>query len=131
RSALFVVGIEGAPLRYRARLPAEALELEGVRTEVRHYRDPELLALGGQADVVVFYRVPATIQILELIATLRSTGIPCAFDVDDLIFDPEVRDEIPALRLLPPDEARLWLEGVNRYRTTLEACDAYIGSTRA
>lgn len=131
RSVLFVVGIEGAPLRYRARLPAEALELEGVRTEIRHYRDPELLALGGQADVVVFYRVPATIQILELIATLRSTGIPCVFDVDDLIFDPEVRDEIPALRLLPPDEARLWLEGVNRYRTTLEACDAYIGSTRA
>lgn len=131
RSVLFVVGIDGAPLRYRARLPAEALELDGIHTEVRHYRDPALLALGGQADVVVFYRVPATLQILELITTLRSTGIPCAFDVDDLIFDPELRDEIPALRLLPPDEARLWLEGVNRYRTTLEACDAYIGSTEA
>jgi glycosyltransferase involved in cell wall biosynthesis len=130
-SVLFVVGIEGAPLRYRARLPAEALALEGLHTEVRHYRDPELLALGGRADVVVFYRVPATIQILELITTLRATGTPCAFDVDDLIFDPDIRDEIPALRLLPPDEARLWLEGVNRYRTTLEACDAYIGSTTA
>ncbi len=131
RSVLFVVGIDGAPLRYRARLPAEALGLDGIHTEVRHYRDPDLLALGGQADVVVLYRVPATVQILELIATLRSTGVPCAFDVDDLIFDPDLRDDIPALRLLPPDEARLWLEGVNRYRTTLEACDAYIGSTQA
>ena len=131
RSVLFVVGIEGAPLRYRARLPAEALGLDGIHTEVRHYRDPDLLALGGHADVVVFYRVPATLQILELITTLRSTGVPCAYDVDDLIFDPDQRDEIPALRLLPPDEARLWLEGVNRYRTTLEACDAYIGSTDA
>ncbi len=131
RSVVFVCGIEGAPLRYRAHLPAEALAGVGVRAEVRHYRDPDLLGLCGQADVVVFYRVPATRQILELIDALHSAGIPCAFDVDDLIFDPDIRDEIPALRILPPDEARLWLEGVNRYRTTLEACDAYIGSTDA
>ena len=52
------------------------------------------------------------------------------FDVDDLIFDPSIADEIPALRLLPADEAALWLEGVSRYRTTMEACDAYIGSTQ-
>jgi glycosyltransferase involved in cell wall biosynthesis len=51
------------------------------------------------------------------------------FDVDDLIFDPEIAGEIPALRLLSPGDAELWLEGVRRYRTTLEACDAYIGST--
>ena len=128
-SVLFVCGIEGAPLRYRARLPAEALALVGVTSEVRHYRDPELAELGSRADVVVFYRVPATVQVLELIAGFHRAGIACAFDVDDLIFDPDIGDEIPALRLLPDDEAALWLEGVNRYRTTLEACDAYIGST--
>lgn len=126
---LFVCGIEGAPLRYRARLPAEALDLQGVRSQVRHYRDPELLALASQVDVAVFYRVPATVQVLELIDALHGAGVACAFDVDDLIFDPDIRDEIPALRLLPPDEAALWLQGIERYRTTLEACDAYIGST--
>lgn len=128
-SVLFVCGIEGAPLRYRARLPAEALARVGVSSEVRHYRDPELAALGSGADVVVFYRVPATVQVLELIDGFHRAAIPCVFDVDDLIFDPELRDEIPALRLLPPAEAELWLQGVNRYRTTLEACDAYVGST--
>ncbi len=126
---LFVSGIEGAPLRYRVRLPAEALARQGVASDVRHYRDPDLLALGGRADVVVFYRVPATVQVLALIDAFHGAGIPCAFDVDDLIFDPDIRDEIPALRLLPPDEAALWLQGVERYRTTLEACDAFIGST--
>jgi glycosyltransferase involved in cell wall biosynthesis len=129
RKVVFVCGIEGAPLRYRAHLPAEALADLGVQTDVRHYRDPELLGLCGTADVVVFYSVPATHQVLELIDALHGADIPCAFDVDDLIFDPGIADEIPALRLLPPDEARLWLEGVNRYRTTMEACDAYIGST--
>ena len=128
-SVLFVCGIEGAPLRYRARLPAEALGLVGVASDVRHYRDPHLAELGRQADVVVFYRVPATVQVLALIDGLHQSGTACVFDVDDLIFDPEVRDEIPALRLLPDDEAALWLQGVNRYRTTLEACDAYVGST--
>lgn len=126
---VFATGIDGAPLRYRARLPAEALALVGVQAEVRHYRDPELLAAAIQADVVVCYRVPATVAILELIEACHGAGVAVAFDVDDLIFDPELRDQIPALRLLPPDEAELWMQGVTRYRTTLEACDAFIGST--
>lgn len=126
---LFVVGIDGAPLRYRAQLPAEALALRGVEADVRHYRDPDVAALAQDADVVVVYRVPATRQVLELLEHLRGGGVPVAFDVDDLIFDPDIAREIPALRLLPPDEAALWLDGVRRYRTTMEACDAYIGST--
>ena len=50
-------------------------------------------------------------------ASARARARRCVFDVDDLIFDPDIADEIPALRLLPPDEAALWLEGVARYRT--------------
>jgi glycosyltransferase involved in cell wall biosynthesis len=126
---LFVVGIEGAPLRYRARLPAEALASLDVASDVVHYRDDRLPALAGGADVVVVYRVPATHQILDLIDRTRRRGVPVLFDVDDLIFDPDIAEEIPALRLLPPDEAALWLEGVRRYRTTLEHCDGYVGST--
>jgi glycosyltransferase involved in cell wall biosynthesis len=126
---LFVSGIEGAPLRYRARLPAEALALHGVATDVRHFFDPELPALVEQADVVVLYRVPATDQILTLVARARERGAPVLFDVDDLIFDPDVASEIPALSLLEPTVAAAWLVGVHRYRTTLEACDGFIGST--
>ncbi|MGQ0615781.1 MAG: glycosyltransferase, partial [Acidimicrobiia bacterium] len=129
RSVVFMVGIQGAPLRYRAWLPAEALALLGVSSEVRYYRDHDLPGLVAAADALVVYRVPATHQALEIIATARARGIPVLFDVDDLIFDPDLRAEIPALRLLPPDEAELWLEGVCRYRTTLEHCDGYVGST--
>lgn len=130
-SVLFIVGIEGAPLRYRARLPAEALGLLGVRTDVRHYRDPEAWRLAFEADAVVVYRVPATEQVLQLLEELGRKGTPRFFDVDDLIFDPELQREIPALQILAPEEAALWLQGVERYRTTMEACDAYIGSTEA
>jgi hypothetical protein len=129
RRVAFVVGIDGAPARYRAHLPAEALGLLGVATTVVHHRDPSVEERLAAADAVVVYRVPATRQVLRSIEQVRGRGVPVLFDVDDLIFDPELAEEIPALRLLPPDEARLWLEGVHRYRTTMEACDAYIGST--
>lgn len=129
RRVLFLCGIQGAPLRYRARLPAEALGLLGARADVRHYRHPDVSPLAARADAVVVYRVPATVQVLDLIERTRARGIPVFFDVDDLIFDPKVASEVPALRLLPEDEAALYMQGVHRYRTTMEACDAFIGST--
>lgn len=129
RRVLFLAGIEGAPLRYRARLPAEALQCLGIHTDVRHYRSVEAEALLESADVVVVYRVPATAQVLYMLARARASGTPVFFDVDDLIFDPELASEIPALQQLQGEEATLWLEGVRRYRTTMEACDAFIGST--
>lgn len=126
---LFVAGIDGAPLRYRAQLPAEALASLGVAVDVCHYRHPDVAAVGARADAVVVYRVPATLSVLDTIGRWRAAGIPVVFDVDDLIFDPELADEIPAMAILPPDEAALWLDGVRRYRTTMEACDAFVGST--
>lgn len=126
---LFLVGIDGAPQRYRAQLPAEALSLLGVHYDVRYYRDLSVDALADLADAVVVYRVPATVQVLSLIARTRARGVPVLFDVDDLIFDPAIASEIPALSILPPDEAALWMQGVRRYRTTMEACDGFIGST--
>jgi glycosyltransferase involved in cell wall biosynthesis len=129
---LFICGIEGAPLRYRVRLPAEALALRGVQSEVLHYRDPRVEKAAEKADAVVVYRVPATKQVLTFLGRVRDRArAPLLFDVDDLIFDPDVASEIPALRILPEPEAERWLEGVQRYRTTMEACDVYIGSTAA
>jgi len=126
---VFLVGIDGAPLRYRAWFPAEALGLLGVDSEILHYRDERAAAALNGADAVVVYRVPATPQVLGLISAARAAGTPVFFDVDDLIFDPDLAAEIPALSLLPADEAALWMEGVRRYRTTMDACDAFIGST--
>jgi glycosyltransferase involved in cell wall biosynthesis len=126
---LFMVGMDGAPGRYRTQLAAEGLRRLGVRADVRHYRHPDVLELSRAADALVVYRVPITAQVARVIDEARQRHIPVAFDADDLIFDPELADEIPALAILPAEEAALWLEGVERYRATLERCDAFIGST--
>lgn len=130
-SVVFVIGIQGAPLRYRAHLPAEALRMLGVEVVVRHYRDPELTELVLAADAVVFYRVPATHQVLQLVTDVRacSRGIPVLFDVDDLIFDPGLKNEVHGLTALSEQEINLWWRGVARYRTTMELADMFIGST--
>jgi hypothetical protein len=67
--------------------------------EVRHYRDPDLDELARVADIVVVYRVPATPQILGLLQRVRARGTRVAFDVDDLIFDPDIADRpsVPAV----------------------------------
>ncbi|MEP7368012.1 MAG: glycosyltransferase [Dermatophilaceae bacterium] len=130
---LFVVGIQGAPLRYRGYLPAEALRLRGHDVEVRHYRDPALAELVVWADAIVFYRVPATIQILDLIGAVRERprAVPLLFDIDDLIFDPSLIGQVHGLAKLSEPERDLYWRGVARYRTTMEACDGYVGSTEA
>jgi len=133
RRVLFVVGIQGAPLRYRGHLPAEALRLRGHDVEVRHYRDPALSELITWADAVIFYRVPATRQILDLMRTVRERprSVPVLFDIDDLIFDPSLVGQVHGLAKLSEAEQELWWHGVARYRTTMEACDSYVGSTQA
>ncbi|MEO7804441.1 MAG: glycosyltransferase [Actinomycetota bacterium] len=129
-SVLFIVGIEGAPLRYRARLPAEALRLIGIDSQVRHYQDPGLAGILASFDAVVVYRAPATTRLMGLLDDARSRKIPIIFDVDDLIFDPTIAEDIPAVRLLAKHEAEKWIEGVHRYRITMEACDLFVGSTK-
>ncbi len=132
RRVLLLTGIDRAPLRYRGRLPQEALADLGVRMDVRHYRDVEAPRLARSAEAVVLYRVPATEQILDLVDMVhhRNEPVPVLFDVDDLVFDAGVEPELrEVLTHLSDDERRQYWRGVRRYRTTLEASDAYIGST--
>jgi glycosyltransferase involved in cell wall biosynthesis len=131
RRVLFVSGIQGAPQRYRTQLPAEALARVGIASTVRHYRDPRIVAEAAECDALVLYRVPATDQIVDLVAQVRGRdrAIPVLFDIDDLIFDPALEGQVDGLEGMPPDELALWWRGVRRYRTSMELADAYVGST--
>lgn len=131
RRVLFVSGIDGAPLRYRAELPAEALRLHGVRTDVRAHNDEQVPRLAHRADAVVLYRVPATPQVLGLLADLRTRPQPppVLADIDDLIFDPSLRGTLPGLAALSAADEELWWQGVRRYRTTIEHADAFVTTT--
>ncbi len=53
------------------------------------------------------------------------------FDIDDLIFDPELVAAIPVVASMSMRDREHYLDGVRRYRTTLEACDGAIVTTPA
>jgi len=133
RRVLLATGIGSAPLRYRGQLPAEALASVGIHLDVHHYRDVNVPTKARTADAVVLYRVPATEQILDVVTMVRARPepVPVLYDIDDLVFEPELTAELnPILERVEGLDLDLYWQGVRRYRTTLEACDAYIGSTR-
>ena len=131
RNVAFVVGADGSIARYRVHHQREALELDGATCRVAHYLDPTIDRIADGMDVVVLQRVPATSHLLELVDEWRTRGVLVVFDVDDLIFDPELVDEIPGLAALSIDEQRAYLDGLHRYRTTLDHCDGAIVPTPA
>src|SRR5262249_11979747 len=77
-------------------------------------------------DLVFFYRVPATTAVGEAIARARAARRHLIGSIDDLVFS---RDAValPSLDRLSAPEQALWRRGVERYRATLAACDAFLG----
>ncbi len=54
---------------------------------------------------------------------MHAVGRPVIFDVDDLVFEPQLAPWHRGVANLPPSEQALYVEGVQRYLATLERCD--------
>jgi glycosyltransferase involved in cell wall biosynthesis len=126
---VMLVGIEGAPLRYRGYHLLHSHRALGGRATVMHYRDQRAFKELSKGGLVVFYRVPWSTQLAACLAVARTAGATIVFSVDDLIFDPSLRHRIPALKILAPAESELWMEGVHRYQNMALACGLFIAST--
>jgi len=126
---LVVAGIGGATLRYGGYQLAQAHRSLGADATVVDHRHPAIPELVPEDGVVVLYRVPWSRWMRRCIDAARARRATVIFEVDDLIFDPGLRDRIPALRALPPADAELWLEDTERYRMTAHASDVVLATT--
>ena len=129
RQVLFVAGIDGSPLHYRVHQKIEQLGLFGFRCVLRRYSDPRIERELDRSEAVIVYRSPATRELLRFIRRAHQRGVPVLFDVDDLIFDPDLAETLPTIAHLPAAERQLWIDGVRRYRATLLECGLGIAST--
>jgi len=125
---LFVSGIDGACHRYQVLHRARQVQLGGGEATVRSFVDPDLPAGLEAHDALFFYRVPWNDRTRALVERARDADRIVIGAIDDLIFDP-APELLPPLDHLPAAERALWIEGVERYRATLEACDAVIAPT--
>jgi glycosyltransferase involved in cell wall biosynthesis len=128
-AVLIVSGTEGDTRRYRCLHQQEQLTLNDVRCTVKHFSDSRLLEGVVDYRIVILHRVPYTDIVEAVIHRAREAGGVAIFDTDDLIFEPELTSWVDGLSMLPPDEVKLYHEGVRRYRRTLELCDCVLTST--
>jgi glycosyltransferase involved in cell wall biosynthesis len=128
RRILFLVGIDGAPLRYRVWHLVEQLADLGASAAVLYHSDLAARTEAAQADLVVLYRAPFSATVAAVVKEARRRGVPVLFSADDLVFDESVCDA-PALRDERPEVARGFRWTLDAYGRSFAAADAFLGST--
>lgn len=83
----------------------------------------ELLSRVDEADHVVLFRAKWTAAVAAIHARCCARGIPFGFDIDDLVFDPEIirRGHVAYLDTHPGHEVEKWEHDAELYRLTLAA----------
>ena len=68
----------------------EQFEAAGIACRTIDYHEDiiKFIRCGIWTDAVIFYRVPATPDVIWAIGLLRQAGVPTFFEIDDLMFDP-------------------------------------------
>lgn len=129
RRVLFLTGMDGAPLRYRAWNLIERLGLAGVDAEVLYHSDARAIAAAERADVVILYRAPLGRIVAQIVERCRVRGVPVVFSSDDLVFDSTDLAAAPALDHPDPSVVAGYRESVEGHARALAASDAFLGST--
>jgi len=119
---------DAASLRYRAHNVIEALTLQGVEAMFVPEEDAAARLADVLAhDLIVFVRRSWNPTIKALVQIAQQAEIPVVFDLDDFLFDPWILPYIDSARGASAADA---LHGIKDFRTTLEFCDYYTGTTR-
>lgn len=116
------------PARYRVDHQVEQLNACGITAESVFYDHLSLDMLKYYRGFV-FFRCPVTETINEFIKEARQFNKTCFFDIDDLVIDEKYTDHIEYVQQMPADEKKLYNDGVNRMRETLQLCDYVITTT--
>jgi O-antigen biosynthesis protein len=115
----------GTVTRYRCLHLQEQLAANSIQATVEEWYEPDQIdsrrPLPGQ--LLALQRVAFTPALGELIDRMHAAGRPVIFDVDDLVFEPQLAAWHRGAATLPPNEQELYAEGVRRYLATLERCD--------
>ncbi len=117
-------------LRYRVRQKVQVLESMGWPATVVSWCDTSACRAGlATHGCVIFYRTPATPEVVAVAKEARAAGMTVFFEIDDLVFDLEEYATNSNLLALPPLERDQLLRGARFYRDMLDHVDHAIAST--
>lgn len=129
RRVLFLTGMDGAPLRYRAWNLVERLGRAGLSGRVLYHSDVRAEAAARQAELVVLYRAPFSATVARVVADARRRGVPVLFSSDDFVFRSDDLADAPALDHPDPQVVAGYRESVEGHARCFAAADAFLGST--
>jgi glycosyltransferase involved in cell wall biosynthesis len=119
---------------YRIEQKQEQFHAAGIelRRHAMPHADAFLADLRG-ARAAIFYRLPATPDVIRAILTARRMGIPTYYEIDDLIFcfRGYPADYTSYRSEISPEEYRGLQFGVPLFRFAMHLCDRAIASTPA
>lgn len=123
------VSCEFSTPRHRCENPREGLAKFGVGSEVVDTRDSAFLDSLANATHIVSNRVPLTPKVAQAMARAVQQGSKLLFDMDDLLFLPELLAGLPFVECRSPEERERLLLASAQMRTGMDHCDAGICAT--
>ena len=130
--ALFLSGVPTSIGHvYRVEHVAAALAGHGWQTSWLPVDDPRVSTAVEAADVVTAFRAPWSEPLAAAVSRCRDRGIPFVYDVDDLVFDPEVMasGQVAVLAEMASEDRRRFEASASRHRETLAQADAAVLTT--
>ena len=117
--------------RYRVDNIAKMLSLRGITVDKYFYFNLAYLQEHlNDYDLLIIFRAQHTENNLgSVIDCFKSKNIPVAFDTDDLIFCPEILDDIAMTEDLSLDRKERFFNGLSLYRDTMLKCDVVTVTT--
>jgi glycosyltransferase involved in cell wall biosynthesis len=119
---------------YRVAQKVQQLEHGGWTVEVfSHHDAAQSRRAIDKAAAVIFYRVAARPEMLHAILYARALGLPTIYEIDDLVFDPDIYpDSLESFEGQISAAQHIGLQyDVPLFRYALEACDVGLASTPA
>lgn len=134
RQKVLMIVEESIPqcLRYRVEQKIEQLESRNVSARYISWKDEQgARRLLHACHIVIFYRVPGFLSVLNMIDSAKALKKIVFYDVDDIIFDRTRLEEkfTGQDALLSEHERKQLFVGADLYKKALEKCDYGIVST--
>jgi glycosyltransferase involved in cell wall biosynthesis len=127
---LFVSGLGGDTRRYRCLHHQEQLALQGIASDLREANDMQLYVDATTHDLFMLHRVGYSPLIADLIEIAHLRGKPVIFETDDLIFEPELYNQIAFIDTLSPDAAQRFRQDLYAQAETFAQSDAILTTTQ-
>lgn len=131
-SVLLISGCKaGTTFEYRVLQKEEQLALQNIRATVYEGVPgrKDAFAQISSHNLLYLYRVAYSPLVEQIIEYARACDVPVVFDVDDLVFEPDLVHRVDPVQTMSEEDAACYYEGVWRYRQTLLASDYVVTST--